>query len=93
MTNRKPLKPNPKLLALWRELTPKQRTRFATLAKTTDGSLRLNVEGRRGISSDLAIRVEKAAEKMGLTPISRMELSPTCGKCEFARFCVKAKLT
>lgn len=81
--------PNPKLLAVWRDMTPEQRKRFAALVKTTVGNLRQNVDGRRGISSDLAIRIEKAVARMRFlnTSISRMELNATCGRCEFARAC------
>lgn len=89
----RPLKPNPKLMALWQSMTPPQRKRFAALARSTSGSLRQTVEGRRGISSDLAIRLEKAAARLGLKPISRTDLSDTCSKCEFARACLKAKLS
>ncbi len=88
----KPLKPNPKLLKLWRSMTPAERKVFATLAKSTDGSLRQAAEGRRGISADLASRIERAAVKIGAKPISRMELNETCAKCEFARYCKKVSL-
>lgn len=90
---KKPLRPNRKLLALWRGLDPKQRKRFAALAKSTPGSLRQNAEGGRGISSDLAIRLEKAAARMGLSPLSRADLNEACGRCEYAKFCLKAKLS
>lgn len=88
----KPLKPNPKLQALWRDLDPKQRKRFAALAGKTAGSLRHVVDGRRGISSDLAIKLEKASVRMALKPLDRMALNETCGKCEFARYCKKVSL-
>lgn len=91
--NRKPIRPQPKLLALWRSLTPAQRKRFATLAKSTPGSLRQYSEGRRSVNPDLAVRIEKAGVKMGFAPISRTDLNETCAKCEFARYCLKAKLT
>ena len=89
---KKPLRPNPKLLALWRSLTPAQRVVFAKHTKSTVGALRGPVEGRRGIGPDLAIRIEKATTKLGGTPIGRTELSETCGKCEYARWCLKARL-
>jgi len=83
---KKPPRPNPKLLALWRKLKPAERVRFAALAKSTTGSLKHYAEGRRGISSDLAIRLEKASVKMRVVPIvSRMDLSDACGRCEFAK--------
>lgn len=89
----KPIKPNPKLLALWRSLSPAQRKVFARHAKSTAGALRGPVEGRRGISSDLAVRIERAVVKIHAQPISRTELNETCNKCEFARYALKAKLS
>lgn len=85
-------KPNPKVLAIWRKLKPEQRVRLAALAKTTAGSLRGNIEGRRGISSDLAIRVEKAAVKLGVQGLSRTDLNATCSRCEYARACMRKDL-
>jgi len=92
MANRKPIRPNPKLLKMWRAMTPAERKAFATLAKSTDGSLRQAAEGRRGISSDLAARIERAVIAIGAKPISRMDLNDTCRKCEFARACLKMDL-
>ena len=80
--------PSPKLASLWRTLNLKQRERFATLAGTTPGSLRHVVEGRRGISAELAVKLEKAAIRMGVTMLSRTELNGACAKCEFARACL-----
>lgn len=77
---------------MWHGMTPEQRKRFAVLVKSTPGSLRHVVEARRGINSDLAIRMEKAAGRMGVA-LSRTELSSVCGKCEFARACLKADLS
>lgn len=88
----KPLRPNPKLLKLWRNMTPAERKVFATLAKSTDGSLRQAAEGRRGISPDLASRIERAVVKIGAKPISRMDLNETCRNCDFAKYCKKVNL-
>lgn len=94
MKAKPPLRPNPKLLALWRQLTPAQRLVFARHAKSTPGALRGPIEGRRGISPDLAIRLEKASVRMRVgEPVMRTELNETCGRCEYARWCLKAKLT
>lgn len=90
--NRKPLKPNPKLLKLWRGMSPVEREAFAVLVKSTAGSMRQVAEGRRGVSSDLASRIERATVKIGVKPISRMELNSTCGSCEFARYVKKLEL-
>lgn len=80
-------KPIPELLALWQKMIPGARIEFAKLARTTSGNLRQYAEGRRGISSTLAIRIEKATIKLGFKPISRMKLNATCRECEFARRC------
>ena len=85
MIKRKPIKPNPRLLKLWRAMTPTERKAFALLAKSTDGSLRQAAEGRRGISSDLAARIERATISIGVAPINRTELNETCKACEFAK--------
>lgn len=91
---KKPLKPNPKLLALWRSLPPKQRATFARFVKSTDSTLRQYAEGRRNISPDLAIRIEKAAARMQIVPIiNRTDLNATCAKCDYAKYALKAKLT
>lgn len=81
-------KPNPKLDALWSKLDMKQRARLSRLAGKTPGSMQHVVKGRRGISSELAVRLERAASKMKME-ISRTDLNPTCGRCEFARACLK----
>ncbi len=90
---KKPIRPNPKLLALWRSLTPPQRKRFAALAKSTPGSVRQLAEGRRGISSGFAIRIEKAGSRMGVGSLNRVDLNEDCRGCEYAKFALKAKLT
>ncbi len=88
----KPLRPNAKLLKLWRQLTPAERKVFAQFAKSTDGSLRQVAEGRRGISADLAVRIEHAVVKIGAKPISRMDLNATCRACEYAKAFKKTEL-
>lgn len=80
-------KPNPKFEAMWRKLTPEQRRRLATILKTTVSSLRQYADARRGISAEMAVRIEKAIEQMRLPFLSRMDLNGTCRRCEFARFC------
>ena len=85
----KPAKPNKALLALWKPMSLKHRARFAMLADTSLGSLRQYVEGRRGISSELAAQLEKAARLMGVAPIDRTQLNVTCRKCDYAKRCLK----
>jgi plasmid maintenance system antidote protein VapI len=88
-----PLKPIPKLQALWRGLDLKQRMRFAKMIGRTAGSFRHVVDGRRGVSSELAIKIEKTAARMQLAPIERTDLNEACRRCEYARFCRKADLS
>jgi hypothetical protein len=78
---------------VWKTLTPKQRKHFAKLAKTTPGSLRHQIEGRRPFSTELAVKVEKATVKMGLPIVNRGDLNETCGRCDYARYCKKVDLT
>lgn len=86
-----PPKPIPKLLALWQKMNPAARVVFAKMARTSSGNLRQYAEGRRGISSALAIRIEKTVQQLGLKPISRMDLNKTCRECEFAKACRKQR--
>lgn len=89
---KKPLRPNPKLLALWRSLKPEQKRLFAKLAKTTANSLRQYTEGHRAINPDLAIRMERAIVHMtpaGAKILDRADLSRVCGQCAYARIARK----
>lgn len=81
-----PIKPNRKLLALWDSFAAAEKTRFASLVKKSRGSLMHVVHGRRGISSELAVRMEKAASRMD-RELSRGDLNETCGRCEYYRAC------
>lgn len=85
---KKPIRPNPKLLALWKSLKPEQKQLFAKLAKTTIQNLRQYVEGRRHIHPDLAIRVERASAGVGVV-LDRTELSDVCRRCDYARIARK----
>ena len=67
-----------------KDLTPEQRRRIATLAKTTDGALRHVQSGRRQASADMAIRVEAAAKRVGLS-LPRESLCSACGGCDLAK--------
>lgn len=71
------------------DLTPDQVRELAPLVPTTPGSLRQNVENRRGTSAQRAIAIERAASKLGLD-IRREQLNPGCKQCEFAKQCRKA---
>jgi hypothetical protein len=53
--------------------------------RSTPGAMRQYIEGRRHISPDIAIRLEKATLTLGVDPISRMTLNQTCRRCDFAR--------
>ena len=80
-------RPVARLVKLWRFLTPTMRERLTALMRSTPGTMRQYVEGRRSISPDIAIRFEKATYKLGVDPVNRMQLSPTCKKCEYALRC------
>lgn len=70
------------------QLTPTQVTRLARLLGTTVNALRHAVKGRRGVSAERAIAIERAAKRMGLD-IRREGLSAACQGCEFAKACRK----
>jgi hypothetical protein len=71
-----------------KDLTPLQRRRLAALTPCSEGALRHSSAGRRGISSLMAIRLERAARRMGLD-IKREDMNSGCKVCEFARICRK----
>ena len=70
------------------DLTPIQRRRLAALAGCSEGSLRHASAGRRGISSHMAIRLERAAKRMGVE-LHREDMNVGCKTCEFAKRCRK----
>jgi plasmid maintenance system antidote protein VapI len=70
------------------DLTPLQRRRLAALAGCSEGSLRHSSAGRRGISAHMAIRLERAAKRMGIE-LHREDMNAGCHTCEFARQCRK----
>ncbi len=75
----------PVLVKLWTRLTPEMRRRLTKLMRSTPGTMRQYVEGRREISPDLAIRFEKATETLDVERVNRMQLNHTCRACEYAR--------
>ncbi len=89
---RKNPKPVKQLVKLWKFLTPTMRERLTRLMKSTPGAMRQYVEGRRSISSDMAIKFEKATLTLGVDPISRMTLNETCRRCEFAKLACELQL-
>jgi hypothetical protein len=67
------VKPNAKLSRVWHLMRPEARKVFADFVGKSVNSFRHVAEGRRGISSDLAIRIEKASEKLDTRPrLTRM---------------------
>ena len=68
------------------ELTTAQLKRLAVLAKTSYDNLRHVRTGRRNMSSEMAIRIERAAKRMRLD-VRREDLNSGCKGCEFARKC------
>lgn len=70
------------------ELTPDQLRRLAALAECSPASLRHVAAGRRSMSAEMAIRVERAGKRMRLD-LRREDLNSGCGVCEFAKKCRK----
>lgn len=77
------------------ECTPDQLRRIAALVSaatgrpTTYSSLRHAAKGRRGVSADMALAVERAAGQIGLD-IRRETLASACAGCDFVRRCRSA---
>lgn len=67
-------------------LTPDQIRELAPLVPTSEGALRQNAVGHRGVSAQRAIAIERAASKIGLS-VPRESLNPGCASCEFAKAC------
>jgi len=67
-----------------KDLTPKQRAAIAKRARLNVDSLRQISTGRRGVTAETAIKIEKAAVKLG-HDIRRETLCAGCGVCEFAK--------
>lgn len=82
----------PRLVKVWVKLTPEMRRRLTRLMHSTPGTMRQYVEGRREISPELAIRLEKATDTLGVEPLNRMQLNKTCNQCEYARLACGRKL-
>lgn len=66
------------------------RQKLAALVPTSDAMLRQYAAGTRTPSAGMAIRIERAAEHMGLS-IPRSQLAAGCATCEYARHCERAK--
>jgi len=67
-----------------KDLTPTQRAAIAKHAKLNADSVRQLSTGYRGASAKTAIRIERAAKKLGLE-ITRESLCDGCSMCEFAK--------
>lgn len=73
----------------------REKLTLAELANTTIGTLYqiaggYRTQGKARVSPDLAARLElgtRMLARKGLKPIKRIELSPVCAACEFARRC------
>ena len=72
------------------DLTPQQVHLIADAMGTSANSIRHVTTGRRGVTAQRAIAIEKAAAKVGLE-ITRESLNAGCAKCEFARSCRKTQ--
>ena len=66
------------------DIDPKKRKRLAALAQTTDRTLQHIQAGRRQASAAMAIRIERAAKRIGLE-VPRESLCAACGGCDLAR--------
>lgn len=71
-------------------LCKSNREKLARLAGTTADVLRQYASEHRYASAEKAIKIEKAAEKMGLD-VPRGSLCEACRTCEYARTCLKGK--
>lgn len=78
-------------LKKWKSLaTTEQWRELAFRASTTVGTMDHLVTGNRKASSAMAIRIERASDRMaGMPTLNRTELSDTCGSCDYARKCRK----
>lgn len=72
------------------KLTVAQRRQLAELVPTSEATLRQYEYKTRRPSALMAIKIEKAAEQMGLS-IPRSGLAAGCSTCEYARQCERAK--
>lgn len=92
----KPLRPNPRLLSMWRGMSAEQKRVFASHVKSAPNTLRQYVEGWRTIQPELAIRIEDASVQMraeGVKRIDRTQLSAVCRGCSYAKAMKKLDLT
>jgi hypothetical protein len=80
---------NRKLKAWMSAASLEQKERLARLANTSVSMLYHLSSGERKASSEKAIRIERAAAKIGggLPTLSRMDLNATCRGCEYAKAC------
>lgn len=67
-----------------KNLTPAQRNALADKMKMNRDALRHISTGYRGASAEMAIKIERAATRMGFA-IQRESLCAACGGCELAR--------
>jgi len=66
------------------------RHELAAEMSTSEAVIRHIATGRRQASSGMAIRIERAAAKIGLH-IPRSDLSSACATCEYAHQCERSK--
>ncbi len=72
------------------DLTHAELVKLAPFVKTSSGVLRAYQSEKRKMSASMAIRVEKAAKKLGWF-LPREAHALGCANCEFARACRKAQ--
>lgn len=74
-----------------------EQEQLAALAKTSRAHLRHLSMGRRVASADLAQQLEAASTQLSLASRGRLkvlrreDMSPACGRCDYAKQCAAAK--
>jgi DNA-binding transcriptional regulator YdaS (Cro superfamily) len=68
-----------------------ERHRLAKLVPTSEPTLRQIANGTRQASAGMAIKIERAAAKIGLK-IFRSDLAAGCAMCEYARECERRRI-
>jgi transcriptional regulator with XRE-family HTH domain len=72
-------------------LQPQDLHAVADAAEISRSVLRQYASGYRTPSAARAIKIERAAKRLGFT-LLRSGMSPGCGMCEYAKQCERAKL-
>lgn len=88
--------PCPKLAGWLKKAKTDMRARLAFLARTSDAMYRQWVPGRRGVSADMAGRIEDATRQIKIEnpaapePVLRGDLCEACRRCPYFNAVPKA---